>query len=65
MTWSADVRNQFEVLWANGKKFQEINAILMNVPSDTIKKWIRSIKTKGNLNTFKGAKKPPKYTSGW
>jgi hypothetical protein len=62
MTWDPIVRNQCEILWANGKTFDEINLLLNQVPAVTIRKWIKSIKTKGNLNTFKGAKKPPKYT---
>ena len=62
MTWDPIVRNQCEILWANGKTFEEINILLNQVPAVTIRKWIRQIKTKGNLNTFKGAKKPPKFT---
>jgi transposase len=63
MAWDKDTRNQFEILWANGKTIDEINLILLNVPDSTLKKWAKQVKTKGNLNVFKGAKKPPKYTA--
>ena len=62
MTWNSEIRNQFEVLWANRKSLEEIVVELPDVPKSTLKKWVKQVKTKGNLNTFKGAKKPPKYT---
>lgn len=62
MTWDASVRNQFEIYHANGKSLSEINVLLFNVPISTLKKWTKQVKEKGNLNTFKGPKRPPKYT---
>ena len=32
------------------------------MPVNTLKKWPKQVKTKGNVTPFKGAKKPPKYS---
>jgi hypothetical protein len=50
MTHSPEVRQQFEILWANRKPMDEIASTLSNVPLSTLKKWV---KTKGNLVPLK------------
>ena len=61
MTWNQETRNQVEILWAQRRTFDEINVLLPHVPKKTIYRWVSQLKQKGNLNPFKGAKKPPKY----
>ena len=51
MTWDPIVRNQCEILWEKGITFDEINLLLNQVPAVTIRKWIKSIKTKGGLHS--------------
>ena len=63
MTWPNSVRNEFEILWANRKTIDEIQAVIPQVPIGTLKKWVQKVKGKGNLNTFKGAKKPANYSA--
>jgi hypothetical protein len=60
MTWDSATRNQFEILWAQRKTFEEINIVLSNVPINTLYRWANQLKSKENLNTFKRVKQPSK-----
>jgi hypothetical protein len=60
MIHSPEVRQQFEILWANRKPMDEIASTLSNVPLSTLKKWAKRVKTKGNLVPFKSPGRPEK-----
>jgi transposase len=49
-------------LWAQRLSFKEINVLMPEVPTTTLYSWVRALKKNGNLDTFKGSKRPPKYT---
>jgi hypothetical protein len=57
MTHSPEVRQQFEMLWANRKPMDEIASTLSNVPLSTLKKWAKRVKTSRALEIARTARK--------
>ena len=57
MTHSPEVRQQFEILWANRKPMDEIASTLSNVPLSTLKKWAKQVKTSRALEIARTARK--------